>query len=48
MQDPDAPRREGRQLAELDENDEGTLLKHIFTYLRAGQVAKVNITHSKA
>ena len=37
-QDPDAPTREGRHLAELDEKDEQSLVRHLFTFIRAGQL----------
>ena len=39
--DPDAPTREGKHLAELDEKDEQSLVRHLFTCVRAGQLAKV-------
>lgn len=39
-QDPDAPSRQGRNLADLDAKDEESLVKHLFACVRAGQLAR--------
>lgn len=44
-QDPDAPARQRKHLSELDEKDEQSLTRHLFAYIRAGQVAKVSLTN---
>jgi len=36
--DPDAPLRQGKQIAELDIEDEAKMLKLVFAFIRAGQV----------
>ena len=40
FQDPDASTRQDRKLADSDHQDEQTLMKHLFTCIRAGQVAE--------
>ena len=39
--DPDAPMRQRRPLHDLDQEDEVRLLKHMFAYIRAGQLEEV-------
>ncbi|KAK2163756.1 hypothetical protein LSH36_74g00028 [Paralvinella palmiformis] len=38
--DPDAPIRQGKPLADLDQEDEHRLIKHMFAYVRSGQLEK--------
>ncbi|XP_013392603.1 nuclear pore complex protein Nup107-like [Lingula anatina] len=45
--DPDAPVRQKRPLADLDQEDEGRLLKYIFVYIRAGQLDEAQRLCSK-
>lgn len=41
LQDPDAPLREHRPLADLDQDDESRLLRYLFAFVRAGQIDEV-------
>ena len=40
--DPDAPTRQRRPLHDLDMQDEVRLLRHMFAYIRAGQLDQVS------
>ena len=42
FQDPDAPLRERRPLADLDQEDESRLLRYLFAFVRAGQVEEAS------
>lgn len=41
IQDPDAPLRQQRPLADLDREDDARLLKNLFTLIRAGMTEEV-------
>jgi len=41
VQDPDAPLRQQRPLADLDREDDARLLKNLFTLIRAGMTEEV-------
>lgn len=41
QQDPDAPLRQGKCLADLDKDDDDMLLKYVFFCIRAGRLDEV-------
>ena len=43
VQDPDAPLRQQRPLADLDREDDARLLKNLFTLIRAGMTEEVHM-----
>lgn len=47
VQDPDAPLRQQRPLADLDREDDARLLKNLFTLIRAGMTEEVQILYLK-